>query len=64
MDTDVFSVLNVDRRKVPFSEVYACFFLSLRLFVLFDFVLAPKLMLAAVPADLGSFRFFAHRPVD
>nr|WP_279303532.1 hypothetical protein [Salinibacter ruber] len=37
MGTDVFSVLNVDRRKVPFSEVYACFFLSLRLFVLFDF---------------------------
>ena len=64
MDTDVLSVLDVDSRKVPFSEVYACFLLPPRLFIFFDLVLTPKLILVPVPADLDSFWFSARRSVD
>jgi hypothetical protein len=64
MDADVFFILDIDRCKVPFSKVYACFLGAFRFLVFFDFVLSAKLILIAVPADLDSFRFLARRPVD
>ncbi|MCS3863409.1 hypothetical protein GGP86_003208 [Salinibacter ruber] len=63
-NADVLLVLNVDRRKVSFSKIYACFPGAFRFFVFFDFVLSTKLILIAVPADFGTFRFFVCRPVD
>ena len=49
MNTDVFSALNVDRRKMLLAKAYATLRAPLRLFVFFDVVLSAKLVLVAVP---------------
>jgi len=64
MNTDVFSALNVDRRKMLLAKAYATLLSPLRLFVFFDVVLSAKLVLVAVLLDLDPLRFFAGRPVD
>ena len=64
MNTDVFSALNVDRRKMLLAKVDAHLHTPLWLFIFFDLVLTTKLVLVAVPADLNTFRLLTRRPVD